>query len=278
MKCNKVKIPVESENIIIEYQSFPEIESCYEIPREDLKIIKISDEISDELIESIKHVILKYGTGRVFERSTVPLIYILLNIYPEILIGNKISIKIKIKSENLPIGAGLGSSAAFSVSVVSSLLLSVKQRVEKDEINKWSYKMETIFHGRCSGIDNYVSTYGGTIYFESIKRDEIDIGKLKVIIIDTKRAKDTKKMVENVRRLKDENPEKVTKIFKKIKEIVNKVVRNRNEIKDQISENQKCLEDLGVSTEEIEKICELLKEYNISAKLSGAGMNSCYLK
>jgi len=74
----------------------------------------------------------------------------------------------------LPTSAGLGSSAAFSTCVAASLLVSskripVQNRVDgvleltdsdRELINRWAFMGEKIIHGRPSGIDNSVSTYG----------------------------------------------------------------------------------------------------------------------
>lgn len=74
----------------------------------------------------------------------------------------------------LPLGAGLGSSAAFCVSLCGALLalsnccvldygqqgwVTMKES-ELDLVNKWAFEGEKIIHGRPSGIDNTVSTYG----------------------------------------------------------------------------------------------------------------------
>lgn len=80
------------------------------------------------------------------------------------------SVEIEIKSE-LPIGAGLGSSAGFSVCLSTALLITAglvscptEDNVWKDQdldlINKWAFIGETLTHGKPSGIDNSIATYG----------------------------------------------------------------------------------------------------------------------
>jgi mevalonate kinase len=81
-------------------------------------------------------------------------------------------------SSNLPIGAGLGSSAAYSTCVASSLLLAHKHisavpsggqtklgQAETDIVDGWAFLAEKVLHGNPSGIDNAVSVRGGAVAF-----------------------------------------------------------------------------------------------------------------
>lgn len=79
-----------------------------------------------------------------------------------------------IVTSDLPVGAGLGSSAAFCVSLTATLLaysdsvsLDKNQQgwlaygdSDLDLLNKWAFEGEKIIHGKPSGLDNTVSTYG----------------------------------------------------------------------------------------------------------------------
>ena len=77
-------------------------------------------------------------------------------------------------TSELPLGSGLGSSAAFCVALAAALLantdsvsldlnhqgwLAFGDR-ELELVNKWAFEGEKINHGKPSGIDNTVSTYG----------------------------------------------------------------------------------------------------------------------
>lgn len=92
-------------------------------------------------------------------------------------------------TSNLPSGAGLGSSAAYSVCLSAGLLTasnlidpiedensnttfmdSDSSRIYRWDIdsmtliNKWAFEAERMIHGTPSGIDNSVSTFGMEIY------------------------------------------------------------------------------------------------------------------
>lgn len=75
---------------------------------------------------------------------------------------------------DLPIGAGLGSSASFAVATVSTMLVYIGvlpsdqqtwSNEDYDLINRWAFQSEKIVHGTPSGIDNSIATYGNFLSF-----------------------------------------------------------------------------------------------------------------
>jgi len=89
----------------------------------------------------------------------------------------------------LPVGAGLGSSASFSVCAATASLL-VHRRISlpqplvpsssdnvsnqdrhalspaiAEEVNRWAFVAEKILHGNPSGVDNSVAVYGGALCY-----------------------------------------------------------------------------------------------------------------
>jgi mevalonate kinase len=62
----------------------------------------------------------------------------------------------------LPVGAGLGSSASFSVCGAAALLKFHGLDATDDAINRWAFLAEKIIHGNPSGIDNTVATFGNS--------------------------------------------------------------------------------------------------------------------
>ena len=75
-------------------------------------------------------------------------------------------------TSHLPIGAGLGSSAAFSSSLAAALMIWHGHAEESSlsdstvradftaKVNSWAFRAEKLIHGNPSGIDNCVATYG----------------------------------------------------------------------------------------------------------------------
>ncbi|CAA2953724.1 Mevalonate kinase [Olea europaea subsp. europaea] len=113
-------------------------------------------------------------------------------------------------TSELPLGSGLGSSAALCVAF-SAALLALSDSVtldfshqgwqmfgdsELDLVNKWAFEGEKIIHGKPSGIDNTVSTYGNMIKFRSGELTRIKTNMpLKMLITNTKVGRNTKALV-----------------------------------------------------------------------------------
>ncbi|MCX6732426.1 MAG: hypothetical protein NTV98_02705 [Candidatus Roizmanbacteria bacterium] len=111
---------------------------------------------------------------------------------------------------SIPIGRGLGSSAAYCACISAGLLeLFSGREWGKDEINICAYQMEKYFHKNSSGVDTSTSIMGGLLYYRkefeflktisslAIKIPEVFIKSL--ILLDTgKPLETTGEMVQSV--------------------------------------------------------------------------------
>ncbi|KAF9046864.1 cystathionine beta-lyase [Hymenopellis radicata] len=152
----------------------------------------------------------------------------------------------------LPIGAGLGSSASFSVCAATALLL-IHKRISlpappkptteehihishqgrraipapvADEVNRWAFVAEKILHGNPSGVDNSVAVYGGALAytrpgFERKSGMEVISGfkSFRFLLTNSKVPRDTKKLVAGVGQKKLDEPEVVAGLLNAIQSI-----------------------------------------------------------
>lgn len=202
---------------------------------------------------------------------------------------------LKIDTE-LPVGAGLGSSASFAVSIASAFMTWFKENftlssvgfdnTKLENINDLSYELECIIHGTPSGIDNTVSTYGGMILMEGKKKVTPmtwEHEKLRVIIVNTSVPRNTKDLVAGVR-MRYENPESheyMEEIMDSIDKISNRFVDmikngfSRKKFEKLIDKNQQLLNEMGVGHTQLSKIVFEGKKYDLHGKLTGAGGGGC---
>ena len=154
---------------------------------------------------------------------------------------------IEVESFGLPVGAGLGSSAAFSVSTTGAFLESIlgtsidpsvvvlnNQNVTRpgekrlNVINDWSFMSEKILHGNPSGLDNTTSTFGGAIVYvrepKSIRRLDL-FPELKLMLINTNVPRETSKLVAKVAGLRSKHTSVVDTIFAAMQCIADDIVQ-----------------------------------------------------
>ncbi|MBA0876173.1 hypothetical protein Goshw_008019 [Gossypium schwendimanii] len=102
-----------------------------------------------------------------------------------------------IVTSELPLGAALGSSAAYCVAL-SAALPAFSDSMKLD-VNKWAFEEEKIIHGRPFGVDNSVSTFGSMTGINSNM-------PLRMLITSTKVGRDTKALIANVSARKSRHP------------------------------------------------------------------------
>jgi len=188
---------------------------------------------------------------------------------------------------DIPLGRGLGSSAAFAAALSGALLhYYLGEEPSKDTINSLAYIAEKHFHGTPSGADNTTCCYGGLIFFrkefEFLKTISALHAKLpeiiesKLLLIDTgKPEESTMEMVKQVRIFYNANPLKTDEILNKMEKttkrlVVSVIKEDVNGFCDSLKKNQSMLEELGVVSPRVSQIIEKLQEFGVG-KITGAG-------
>nr|AFN02124.1 mevalonate kinase [Panax notoginseng]AIK21790.1 mevalonate kinase [Panax notoginseng] len=213
--------------------------------------------------------------------------------------------KVIVTSE-LPLGSGLGSSAAFCVSL-SAAFIALSDSVNLDFnhqgwlmfgesklelVNKWAFEGEKLIHGKPSGIDNTVSTFGNMIKFRSgaLTRMKSNM-QLKMLITNTKVGRNTKALVASVSERTFRHPDAMTAVFTAVDSISNKLatiiespasdecaITEKEVLVEELMEmNQGLLQCMGVSHASIETVIRTTLKYKLATKLTGAGGGGCVL-
>ncbi len=102
---------------------------------------------------------------------------------------------------DIPIGAGLGSSAAVTVATILSSSAINNIKLTMDEIAKLAHQVELEVQGAASPIDTTLSTHGGIIYLSRDAEEivQMDINtEIPIVIGYTSKRGNTGKMVESV--------------------------------------------------------------------------------
>ncbi|KAG0366008.1 Mevalonate kinase [Gamsiella multidivaricata] len=199
---------------------------------------------------------------------------------------------------NLPVGAGLGSSASYCVCLATALLKLnghldtglLDAAAQRDLINQWAFQAEKVIHGNPSGIDNTVSTLGGAVMFKKGEKIEPLPGfqSLRFLLTNTRVPRETQVQVANVRKLHDKFPSVVNPVLDAIheisvscKEMFGQDGLDRERLLSRFGElvdvNHGLLAALGVSHPALEKVREISAKIGLKSKLTGAGGGGCAL-
>ncbi|KAK6915559.1 GHMP kinase N-terminal domain [Dillenia turbinata] len=211
-----------------------------------------------------------------------------------------------IVTSELPLGSGLGSSAAICVAL-SATFLALSNSVnldlshqgwlsfsesELELVNKWAFEGEKIIHGKPSGIDNTVSTYGNMIKFRlgELTRLESTV-PLKMLITNTKVGRNTKALVAGVAERTNRHPDAMASVFtavdfisKELAELIQSpaaddlaITEKEEKLEELMEMNQGLLQSMGVSHASIETVLRTTLKYKLASKLTGAGGGGCVL-
>ena len=205
-----------------------------------------------------------------------PIFKCVKHVFKEKNVGN-VGVDLEIHSQ-ITHGEGLGSSAASCVSTIAALY-SLFSDLDKNKIYETARIMERNIHTNSSGLDCYVSTFGGIVNFEPEKGfNKIRPRKKFTLLIGTSGIKhSTGRVVSQVRQFREKNSSVFKDLSSKAYMICNKAISSMNEgnepeLGNLLTENHKLLSTLGVSHPEIEKLIEIcLDNGALGAKLTGAG-------
>jgi mevalonate kinase len=185
---------------------------------------------------------------------------------------------------DIPVGRGLGSSAAYSVAFSGLFNKLSNTPINLKEINALAYEIEKYFHKNPSGGDNTVSTYGGYLWYRKEAEGLKTFSRIKVkrklnnmVLVDSGRANEsTKDMVEMVRSKREANIKKVDSIFYSIEDVTKGFLsyllqEQELSLEYLLKQNQRLLEKLGVVSSSTKMLVKKLEKEGAAVKVAGAG-------
>eukprot|EP00834_Sanchytrium_tribonematis_P006351 NODE_460_length_7198_cov_0.858290.p3 type:complete len:329 gc:universal NODE_460_length_7198_cov_0.858290:2587-3573(+) len=200
-----------------------------------------------------------------------------------------IGCSIIINSE-IPLGCGLGTSAAASICVALGCLtasnFSNNLGMNELEIFERSYeiaqKLDYFIHGKSSGVDVLTCFKGGILYYDNRSNSKllnckpIKLNLPELHIIYSKIPKDTSKMVERVAVQYEKYPQTIDSIMHTIDGLISHCLENGLE-NPTIFYCQKMLSSLNVSHPKLDCGLRLLEKHSLFGKITGAGGGGCLI-
>lgn len=187
----------------------------------------------------------------------------------------------------VPMGAGLGSSAVLGVTIAGAVTLFLGKDFDHAVINEIAYVIDQRKNGLPSGADNATACFGKVVWYRK-ETPEVKIihpipftipealAKNFVIIDTGTPAESTGEMVGIVRTLYQENPEVVENFLNEQEKLTRELIAvvkdaNETELMRIIKAGEKNLESIGVASGSSQHIIREIEDAGGAAKVCGAG-------
>ena len=249
------------------------------------KRVKITSTKTDEPTISVSS-----NLGKISVPSSKPIEQINSPLIPFVFVAKKMidkfnhagGVDILIESE-IPSGVGLGSSSACCVAAAGSISKLFTQ-YSKEEILNLAIEAEKTIFKETSGADCTVSTYGGIIEYDKksgFKKINTKTD-LRLVIVNTKIPHSTKKVVTRVKEFIDKNEKTFSELCEGESKIIEKVnlaleSGDLKSIGQAMIQNQKYLNQIGVSNETLRKAIDDANKSSFGSKITGAGDGGCVI-
>jgi mevalonate kinase len=180
----------------------------------------------------------------------------------------------------IPLGAGLGSSAAVSVATIAAASRYNQINLSRNEIAEYAHQVELEVQGAASPIDTTISTFGGSIYLSKNAEAVIPLQinwDLPLVIGYTEKPGNTGELIESVRRRREAYPDIINPILDSMECITENarealLHKDQKKLGDLMNINQGLLDALGVNTAELSNMVYTARNTGaIGSKITGAG-------
>lgn len=173
---------------------------------------------------------------------------------------------------NIPIGCGMGSSAATILSMLRAIGHYFRVEFRPDWYLKYSMEAEKLQHGYPSGVDSYISLHGGCALFQNGEAEPVPLPRMHIYLVNTGRpAATTGECVVAVRKQFAKDP--IWNDFEAVTREMEKALRanDREAFRRMITENERLLERIGVVPEKVRQFIADVERAGGAAKICGAG-------
>ena len=188
-------------------------------------------------------------------------------------------------TSNIPMRRGLGSSATVAAAVVDAVVAATGARL--DRWTRWELvqEAETIAHGTPSGIDAAAVLASGPIFYRRGQSQAVPVGGdgFTFVLADTGEPSSTATAVARVRQRRDHRPAFVDSRIEKLADLTHAAAEacqagSIHLVGAAMNEGQEALEDLGVSSNSLDRLVESARDAGaVGAKLTGGGMGGCII-
>jgi len=178
---------------------------------------------------------------------------------------------LKLRS-SIPMGCGLGSSAATVLSELRAMGHFLRVDFKPDWYYEYSLEAEKMQHGKPSGVDSYISLHGGCARFEQGVARSIALPRMKMFMVQTGIPQSTtgECVMEVERKFRNSG---IWSEFETVTNAFEEALQRNNVQKMHwlVRENNRLLAAIGVVPLKVQQFIRDIEAWGGSAKVCGAG-------
>jgi len=178
---------------------------------------------------------------------------------------------LKLRS-SIPVGCGMGSSAATVLSEIRAMGHYLRVDFKPDWYYEYSIEVEKLQHGNPSGVDSYISLHGGCASFQQGVARSISLPRMKMYMVQTGIPESTTgECVMEVER--NFSSSGIWSEFEDVTTAFEEALRGNDQQKAQwlVRENNRLLTSIGVVPPRVQQFIADVEQWGGSAKVCGAG-------
>jgi mevalonate kinase len=182
-------------------------------------------------------------------------------------------------STSIPVGYGLGASAAFSVALVGALAKSANISLTKDLLNEHAHALEVLVHGTPSGIDDTVVAHGRCLRFR--RGEPLSFlpwpSALRLVLARVDYPGSTREAVSRVARFRSSHAARFSSLLERMEVLAESGIQafaddQMQQLGTILDQNHELLREVGVSTDDLDRLVQAARNAGaLGAKLTGAG-------
>lgn len=180
-------------------------------------------------------------------------------------------VKIHVQSD-IPMGCGMGSSAATILSIVHAIAHYLRIELSPEMLFRLGLEAENVQHGFSSGLDLRISLHGGCMYIKENEIQSRTVPTLPMYVINTGTPDcSTGECVAAVAHHFKEN--QMGKYFSAVTDAMDTALQanNLSSVSQAIMDNHGLLSAIGVVPKKVQHFVREVEQANGAAKICGAG-------
>ncbi len=214
----------------------------------------------------------KCGIKDVLKKPFELLQYSVSNLIEKLNLQLTKGLEIQINS-NIPIGCGMGSSAAAIVSTMHAISCLFNLKLEAKKLLSLGQDIEDLQHGKSSGLDLHLTLFGGVVKFYQGDTEPRHIPDTSYLYAVNTGSPQTTTGESVIKVAKYFTSGKLGEDFGAVTNALDVALRKNNllDIQNAIKENHKLLNTIGVVPKKVYDFIAAIQQQKGAAKICGAG-------